>query len=440
MEIRHLDIPAIIEDQYKKFSMYVIEERAIPSIIDGLKPVQRRSLWMGHKYAKTDYVKVSKLAGLTMSLHPHGDTSISDAISNMAQYFCGSNNIHYFDGKGAFGSKIVGRGNGIGAARYVAVRMSEAFHTLLAPDIDLIKMKPSYDDADTEPIAFLPIIPTILLNPIQGIAVGFATTILPRHIKDIIHCQLQHLDDKGFHAPKVHYEGFQGEIKQINDTTWETVGSYKKDGRKLTISELPIGWTREKYIKVLDDLEEKDIITSYTDECTDEFLFTINLKVDLSDAEIKEKFDLVDTLTENINVIGFDGKICKLTVVDIIKQFTDYRLKLYFDRYKKQFIEGKEEFEYKRDLLKVMVKGLFKKFPELSRPKIEEYLLENDIQQKHISRIIQTAIYRFGKEEIDTLRKELEDKKKYLESLVRLCKDEGARKDAYKQELKEIKL
>jgi DNA gyrase/topoisomerase IV subunit A len=440
MQIRQLDIPDLINSQLKQYSTYVLEERAIPFVIDGLKPVQRRALWMGHKYAKTDWVKVSKLGGLTMALHPHGDNSISDAISNMAQSFTGSNNISYFDGKGAFGSKIVGRGNGIGAPRYVSVRLSEYFEKLMSPDIELIKMKPSYDDNDVEPTHFLPIVPTILLNPVQGIAVGFATTIYPRGLKDIIHSQLQHLEGKGFHEPKIHFKDFEGTIEKINENVWRTTGVYKKDGRKMVITELPVGYTREKYVKHLDSLEEKEIISNYTDECTDRFLFNVLLKEDLPDSEIIEKFNLYDDINENINVISFNGKIRKMTATDIIKEFTEWRLKLYFERYKKQFIEGKAEFEYKMDLLKVMVKGLFKKFPELDKSSIIELLKDNSIKEEHIPKIIQTPIYKFGKEEIDTLRKELEQKKKYLENLVKLCKDETLRKEAYKQELKEIKL
>lgn len=439
MQIRQLEIPQLIDTQLKVFSHYVIEERAIPSVYDGLKPVQRRGLWMGQKYAKTEWMKVSKLAGITMSLHPHGDTSISDAISNMAQNFTGSNNVSYFDGKGAFGSKIVGRGNGIGAARYVSVKISEAFQKIMSTDIELVKLKPSYDDNDVEPVHFLPIVPTVLLNQVQGIAVGFATNILPRGLKDIIHCQLQILDGKSFHEPKVSFKDYAGKIEK-SENGWRTEGVYKKDGRKLVITELPIGYTREKYVKILDTLEEKEIISSYTDECTDEFLFNVSLKQDLSNDEILEKFCLYDVLSENINVIGFDGKIRKMTVTEIITEFTQWRLKIYFERYKKQFLEGKADFEFKADLLKVMVKGLFKKFPDLKKEEIAELLTDNGIKKEHISRIIQTPIYKFGKEEIDALRKELEEKKKYLENLVKLCKDENLRKEAYKQELKEIKL
>ncbi len=438
--MRTIEIPELIDSQYKVYSMYVLESRALPNITDGFKPVHRRILWTMIKNFKNEKVKVVKVAGTTLGIHPHGSTSVEDACSLMAQRFCGANNVNYLDGYGAFGSKIMGPGNGIGAARYVSVKLSDNFNQIMGSDMDLMDMKPSYDDMEKEPISFLPLVPTLLLNPVQGIAVGFACTILPRKLSDVIRCQLAHLDGKGFHEPKVHYEGFKGEIKKVGDYTWETKGVFSRSGRKLTITELPIGSTRESYIRVLDALEEKEIISSFTDDCTDDFNFSVNLKVEMTDEEIYEKFKLTGNLTENLTVIGFNGKVQKMSVTDVIKQFTDARFLVYIKRYKKLFNENKEEFEFKRDLLKVIVKGLFKKFPDLSKDDIKKFLLENDILEKNIGRIIQTPIYRFGKDEIDTLKKDLAELKSYLENLVKLCKDEGLRKKEYRKEIEAIKL
>lgn len=434
-----ISIKDILNTQYKEYSYYVLESRAIPSVIDGLKPVVRRGLWCGTKMAK-DWVKVSKLAGSTMSLHPHGNTSIESAISGLAQDFASANNICWFEGKGAFGSRITGPGNGIGAARYVSVKLSESFYDILDVDRGLITMVPNYDDTDQEPKYFLPLVPAVLLNPTQGIAVGYACNILPRKLSDIVHCQVQHLQGKGFREPKPYYEGFKGEISKTSDNTWTSTGVFERKGKKkIIITDLPIGQTRESYIRVLDALEDRDVITSFTDDCTDEFLFTINLKTEMTDEEIVEKFKLTSNLNENINVIGFDGKIRSMTVTEIIKEFTDFRFGFYLKRFKKQFNELKDQFEYERDLLKVIQKGLFKKFPDLKKDEIKKLLLDNDIQDKNITRIVNTPIYKFGKDEIETLKKKLLELKKKLENLVKLCKDENLRKDEYLKELKGVK-
>jgi len=437
--IESISIKDILNTQYKEYSYYVLESRAIPSVIDGLKPVVRRGLWHGTKMAK-DWVKVSKLAGATMATHPHGNTSIESAISSCAQSFAGANNICWFEGKGAFGSRITGPGNGIGAARYVSVKLSESFYIILDVDRDLITKVPNYDDTEQEPKHFLPLVPAVLLNPTQGIAVGYACNILPRKLSDIVHCQNQHLQGKGFREPSPYYEGFKGTIEKTGDKIWLTTGVFeRKSKKKIIITELPIGQTRESYIRVLDALEDRNVITSFTDDCTDEFLFTINLKNEMTDDEIIEKFKLTSNLNENINIIGFDGKIRSMTVTEIIKEFTDFRFSFYLKRFKKQFNELKDQFEFERDLLKVIQKGLFKKFPDLKKDEIKQLLLDNDIQEKNLSRIIQTPIYKFGKDEIEVLKKKLLDLKKNLENLVKLCKDENLRRNEYIKELKTIK-
>ena len=437
--MRTLTITQLIDTQYRDFSLYTLEHRALPYLIDGLKPVNRRLLWIAYRSFKNEKVKVAKLAGATLSIHPHGSSPAEDACSNMAQRFSGATNINYFDGYGAFGSKIAGPGNAIGAARYVSVKLSENFHKIMGVDLDIVQTVPGYDDVEHEPVSFFPIVPTVLLNPLQGIAVGFACTILPRKLEDLVHCQLAHLNGKGFHEPQPHYDGFRGTITKTGDNSWETKGVFSKSGRKLTITEVPIGYTRESYIRVLDTLEEKEIITSYTDECTDEFLFSVNLKSDLNEQEIYEKFKLIGSLSENLTVIDFDKKVRKMTITEVIKEFTDQRFTIYFKRYLHEFQTNKADFEFKRDLMKVIKKGLFKKFPDLKKTEIAELLKENEIKPDNIQRIIQTPIYRFGKEEVEKLEEELKVLKEILERLVLLCKNPDLRKVEYVNELKAIK-
>ena len=185
-----MKISDLIENQYKPFSYYVIESRAIPKLSDGLKPVERRSLWAAKKVANREWCKVSKLAGATMSNHPHGNVSIECTISSMAQNFVAANNVPFFDGKGTFGSRLTGPGDGYASARYVAVKLSENFYKYFDVDSDLIPFVPNYDETDKEPDHFLPIVPAILLNPTSGIAVGFSCDILPRKIDDVKKAQI----------------------------------------------------------------------------------------------------------------------------------------------------------------------------------------------------------------------------------------------------------
>lgn len=432
------NITNIIEEQYKPYAKYVVESRALPKISDGLKPVQRRALWAGKKSAK-DFTKVSKLAGATMSNHPHGDIAICDAISNMAQDFAGANNMCWFEGKGTFGSRITGPGKGIASARYVSVKLSENFHDIYEVDSDLINMVPNYDETDKEPDSFLPLVPTVLLNPIQGIAVGFACNILPRNFESVRNAQINYLNGKNFRAIKPEYKGFKGEITNgEKEGQWVSTGCWDLNGKTLTITELPIGTTRESFVAHLDKLDEREIVSDYSDNCKDDFNFTVKLKKIPEDLETT--FKLKANLNENITLIGFENDVLeRITDVDVIKKFTDWRFAFYLDRFKKRLEETDDELEFKKALLLVIEKGLFKKFPSQTRKQIVETLRSHKIKDEHSKRILQIPIYRFGKDEVVKLKEEiksLELKKKEFQSLVK-CKTK--RKEFYIKELKSLK-
>lgn len=438
-----MKISEIVEEQYKPFCHYVIESRALPKISDGLKPVQRRSLWVGKKIAK-DFTKVAKLAGYAMSLHPHGNTSIEDAIGSMTQHFAGTNNIPFFHGKGQFGERINGPGKGISSARYVAVKLSENFHNIFSVDADLINMVPNYDETDQEPDCFLPLVPTVLLNPIQGIAVGFACNILPRKLADIKKLQIAYLQNKSIDRKKLipHYEGFTGSIiKGDEPDKWICEGVFERvSANVIRITEIPIGTNREQYVSLLDKLEESEYIKSYQDNCRGDFDFTISLNTQSDDEEIIKKFKLRTNLNENITLINFDGTsvLERLKDIDVIKKFTDWRFGFYLKRFKKLLSETDDELEFKKALLLVITKGLFKKFPSQKRTEIVSDLKTYNIKDKHITRILQIPIYRFGKDEVDKLKEEIKalqaDQKEY-NSLV---KDKKKRIDYYIKEIKNV--
>lgn len=436
-----MKITDIIETQYKGFSLYVVESRAIPRLSDGLKPVQRRALWAAKKVAK-DYTKVSKLAGITMSNHPHGNTSIENAISSMAQNFAGANNVCFFDGDGSFGSRITGPGNGISSARYVSVRLSKMFYEIFDADVDLVNMLPNYDETDKEPETFLPLIPTVLINSSSGIAVGFACDVLSRNFEEVRKSQIAYLNGKKIKPLVPYYEGFRGTIKPgVRPEQWVCYGVFERvNNKSIKITELPLGFNRESYITHLSKLEESGVITDYEDSCKDEFEFVIKLANPIeSDDEIVAKFKLSTTLNENITLIGFDGKVReRMTDVDVIKEFTDWRISFYLDRFKKKCNETSDLLEFKKAFLLVIVKGLFKKFPNQTKNDIIDTLAKENIKSEHITRILQIPIYRFGADEVSILRediKKLESDKKEYEELV---KSDIKRKEIYIKELKEL--
>ena len=428
----------IIQTQYKDFCLYVVESRALPKLSDGLKPVERRSLWSAKKIAK-EWCKVSKLAGATMSNHPHGNVSIENCISSMAQDFSGSNNVPFFEGDGSFGSRLTGPGNGCASARYIAVRLSDNFYKYFDVDYELIDLVPNYDETDTEPDTFLPIVPAVLLNPTSGIAVGFACNILPRSIDDVKKAQIDYLQGKKLKSMKPYFEGFKGRIVKNADDGWASTGIWEKQGKRLTISELPIGYNRENFISLLDKLEEKEkpILSNYVDNCRDSFSFEITLTSDMTDDEINQSFKLTTNLNENITLIGFKNKVLeKLTDVQVIEQFTEWRFKFYLERFKRKNEFNEDELEFKKSLLKVIEKGLFKKFPSQKKMEIVKVLQDEKIKNPHIVRIMQVPIYRFGKDEVDKLEQQISELEKNKRELEILIKSEDKRREVYIEELK----
>jgi DNA topoisomerase-2 len=436
-----MKIEEIIQTQYKDFCHYVIESRALPRLSDGLKPVERRSLWAAKKIAK-DWCKVSKLAGATMSCHPHGNVSIENCISSMAQDFCGSNNVPFFEGDGTFGSRLTGSGNGCASARYISVRLSKAFYDYFDVDAELVNMIPTYDEAESEPDTFLPIVPSVLLNPTSGIAVGFACEIAARNIEDVKQAQIDFLQGKKIKPLKPYYKGFKGKIIKNEKGEWASQGVYIKNGTKLHITELPISFNREQFIELLDKLEEgtdkkAPVVKDYIDNCQDTFDFEITLAREMTDEEINSIFKLTSNLNENITLIGFNNKVLeRLTDVQVIEQFTEWRFGFYLQRFTKKLEVVDEELEFKKALLKVITSGLFKKFPGQKKNEIIQVLKDEKIKNPHIVRIMKTPIYCFGKDEVEKLEaqiKELEKNKKELEVLV---KSEDKRRDVYIEELK----
>lgn len=436
-----MKITDIIETQYKEFSHYVIESRAIPRLSDGLKPVQRRSLWSAKKIAK-DWTKVSKLAGATMSNHPHGNVSIEDSISGMAQKFAGANNVIFFDPDGTFGSRITGAGKGISSARYVSVKLSDSFHEMFDVDSDLVKMIPNYDETDTEPLSFLPVVPTILVNPSSGIAVGFACNILPRNIEEIKKSQIAHLEGKKIKPMVPYYDGFKGRIEKSVDTEqWNCYGCFTRiNDNTIKITELPIGLNRESYVIHLDKLEEKEVIKEYEDYSKDQFEFIVKLKEPIkSDEELITKFKLMMTLNENITLIGFNDEVKeRMSDVDVIREFTDWRFSFYLNRYTKLLSKNNDELEFKKALMLVITKGLFKKFPSQSKREIFQSLQDENIIKSHIDRILQIPIYKFSREEVETLKEQIKELEKLEKEYNVLIKSEDKRKEVYIKELKEL--
>ncbi|HZW83147.1 MAG TPA: DNA topoisomerase (ATP-hydrolyzing), partial [Candidatus Deferrimicrobium sp.] len=215
-------VPIEISDEMKKsfidYSMSVIVSRALPDVRDGLKPVHRRILFTLHELGMTPnkpYSKSARLVGECMGkYHPHGDSSIYDAIVRMAQDF--SSRYPLVDGHGNFGSVD---GDSAAAMRYTESRMAKITTYMLADlDKETVDFKPNYDEKQEEPVVLPSKFPNLLVNGSSGIAVGMATNIPPHNLREVIDGVIMLIDN-----PNIEIKDLMGVIKGPDFPTGGTI-------------------------------------------------------------------------------------------------------------------------------------------------------------------------------------------------------------------------
>lgn len=347
-ESNEYPISQVASNEWLSFAMYTVESRAIPNMIDGLKPVQRFYLYSSILNSKRDFKKVSAVAGIISDYgYNHGEASAAGAGQLMAATW--NNNICLVEGRGSFGTRLVQEA---GAPRYVYTRLSENFDKYLR-DADLA---PAHEDPEHEPPAFyLPVIPLVLANGTKGIATGFATNILPRDPDSLSRaCRDYVVSGNLTNKPTVKFPEFNGDVTYDPvEGRYVVTGKYEKTSKTvLTITEVPYGYDRESYVKVLDKLEDDNDIVSYEDLCDKQgFRFEIKLKQTGSSSwnhnKIISKFKLSKPLSENLTVIGPDGKLREYKdEMQLIKDFCDYRLTILNKRIEARKAEAIEEVRW----------------------------------------------------------------------------------------------
>jgi len=405
-----MNISELIDGKYKDYSKYVLYSRAIPHMIDGLKPSQRKILFTALKTAKSNRIKTASLSGNTISQanYHHGDASLNEAITKMVQVH--SNNIPLLEGEGSFGSRLV---PDAAAPRYTFVKMSANFDKYFA---DTMVADKSGDPEDPEPEFYLPIIPWVLVNGVKGIAVGFATEIQPRNPKEISKLCQAYLSGKNIDNEKLlpYYPEFSGKVYEENDEIY-CEGEFTLTGQtKLEITEVPIGFNRETYVQILDKLEDTGKIVSYTDKCDKTgFKFDVTLKraKKLKDHQIISLFKLRKKINENITVIDHNGKLKVYdSPIDIIKDFCDYRILKYNERY--EYLEDEDCLNHKivRDKIKfiqMVIDGRLD-FKNKNRQAIKKDLTIH-FADSIIEILIKMPIYSLCQDEKDKLVKEAAD-------------------------------
>ncbi|ROT50945.1 DNA gyrase/topoisomerase IV, subunit A family protein [Chlamydia trachomatis] len=183
------DLSDLFKTHFTQYASYVILERAIPHVLDGLKPVQRRLLWTLFRMDDGKMHKVANIVGRTMALHPHGDAPIVEALVVLA------NKGFLIETQGNFGNPLTGDPHA--AARYIEARLSPLAKEVLF-NTDLMTFHDSYDGREQEPDVLTAKIPLLLLHGVDGIAVGMTTKIFPHNFCDLLEAQIAILNDQPF--------------------------------------------------------------------------------------------------------------------------------------------------------------------------------------------------------------------------------------------------
>jgi DNA topoisomerase-2 len=350
------------------------------------------------------------------------NSSLSNAIINMAQNF--KNNMPLLEEDGQFGSL---RAPEPGAARYIGTKLSSNFR-LLYKDFELLQYKEE-EGEKIEPVFFLPIIPTVLINGSSGIAVGFSSNILNRNPLDAIIACENILKGKKINEVKPYIPFFNGEYIQDADNKkrWIIRGKLEiTNTTTVKITELPPSMTFEKYESILDDLLEKKIITSYDDNCKDNIDYTVKFNRETLSKYDEEKLikllKLEEYDTEIYSTLDEFGKLKIFdNVNDIFIYFVNFRLSYYHKR--KEYLLDK----MKREMNILSNKGRFIKA-----------ILDNKIEVKNVPKddimmsieklgldkiddsydyLLRMPIWSLTKEVFDKLREDFKIKKEEIEKL-----------------------
>jgi len=415
-----IKVEDFLNTEIREFSIHVIKERALPCVIDGMKPSGRKVVFTASKVAKK-WMKTSALAGYCSPIggYMRGDASLPDIIVKQTQQFPGANNYPYLEGDGAFGSRFVP--NGAAAARYTKSRIGSNFEKLFI-DNDILKYE-EQDNEYYEPNYYLPTIPTILLNKISGIAVGFACEFHPRNPLDIIeNCRLK-IKNKKLKPMKPFYDGFKGTVFREEDK-WVMYGKCELSNKDITVTEIPIDISREKYVEFLNKIEDRGLISSYEDHCDSEgfkFVLSVNRAQaktfkGMSEDVLMKKLNLRKNINENLNCISEGNNLLEFDSTEqIVDYFVDFRLKTITERKIFMIKKHSDLNDILFNKIKFIQMVLDKKIQFTTKTKQELRDRIEGKKLKYIDKLIQIPVYNLTNEYKEKLEEEVDENNKIIE-------------------------
>lgn len=394
----------------KEYAIYVAQTRAIPRVQDGLKSGQRAALFL--LCNRAEKLKTVALGGqmAAVKIFVHGEASATNSINLLAAVY--KNNCPLIKGHGQFGSRV-SPVDGIGSARYTEVQRSKYAEAFLYTDMELAPQQANYDDTYFSSSYFLPLIPTVLLNGIAGVAVGFSTEILPRSLNGLIQASQDALAEKKTLRGLVpHFERYDITVKTVGLNQYEFYGKARiEDSSSVRIVELPPGIDIVAFRKKLNVMEELEQIQSYQDRSTENIDILVKFKrgsvKDWKEEDAIAFFKLREKTTERITVVNWDGLSIKTydDPTTLVREFVQWRLGWYTTRFEKLRDDASHELIYWRLLKALFDNGFTKKlgtFPNKAAMAVAVEAVAKKAKlilgEGHLDRALSLATYRWTKE------------------------------------------
>jgi topoisomerase-4 subunit A len=423
----------LFDENFIEYTSYVIKERAIPDINDGLKPVQRRILQTLFNMDDGRFQKVANVVGETMKLHPHGDASIFGALVNLA------NKDILIERQGNFGN--IYTGDQASAARYIECRLSPlAKETLF--NKDLTEYQPSYDGRMQEPVTLPAKIPLLLLLGAEGIAVGMATKIMPHNFCELLRSQKKILKGKDVTLYPDFQQGGLLDVSGYNRGNGRLKCRAKiveKNEKTIVIEEIPYTTTTTSIIDSIEkaDKSGKIKIQSINDYTAEKVEIEIKLARGIYAKDtIKALYAFTDCevpISPNLTVI-MDNQPVNISVEEVLRYNTE---KLVKDLEKELQIElGRlQDKLHARTLEQIFIEErIYKKIEECKTYKsiidtvkkgldVFEEKLVKPVSQDDIERLLEIRIKRISRFDIDRQHKEIKEIKSSIKEIEKKLKD-----------------
>ena len=458
----------IMGERFGSYSKYIIQDRAIPDARDGLKPVQRRILYSMYKERNTydkGYRKSAKTVGDVIgNYHPHGDTSIYDAMVRMSQPW--KTRIPYIDMHGNNGSID---GDSPAAYRYTEARLSKISNEMVRDiDKDTVEFAPNFDDTTVEPTVLPARFPALLVYGAQGISAGYATNIPPHNLGEVIDATIHRIDNpncgldtlmkyvkgpdfptggivEGLDGIKSAYETGRGRIIIRSRYTFEE----EKGKTSIVITEIPFESNKTQMVKKIDDIridKKIDGILEVRDESASDVRVVIDLKkgankelilnylLKNTDMQISYNFNMVSIVNKRPKLLGLKGALDA------------------FIAHQKEVVTRRTEFDLLHAKARLhIVEGLIKcisildeviKIIRASKNKSDakDNLVKTfEFSEKQAEAIVMLQLYRLTNTDVVELEEEMANLKKIIEGLSAILGDPEVLKSVMKKDLRDVK-